>query len=241
MENPPKNYYTLIQGDCLEVLSKMKKERVDLVITSPPYFSSYGKYQKGVDYGEPLYTIEDVSKELFRVLKPDGFYCLNLGFGRGNISPLRPYRIVERVTKYGWNCGDVVIWHKANPIPTPNKLTNSYEYIFILTKASKWKFKRKIDYEHNVWEFPIDSEGHGCCAFPEELPKRCIELMSKKGDLVLDPFSGSGTTMKASRDLSRNCIGIEINPKYCEIAKKRIFGKKPLNREVVYKFVRWNT
>ena len=62
---------------------------------------------------------------------------------------------------------------------------------------------------------------------------------SEPGETILDPFLGSGTTMKAARDLNRNCIGIEIDPACCEIARNRVFGKQFLDRTVEYKFTIW--
>ena len=58
--------------------------------------------------------------------------------------------------------------------------------------------------------------------FPEELVKRCIKLFSYKNDIILDPFNGVGTTTKIAKALDRRFIGIDIDPKYCETAKKRL-------------------
>jgi len=74
---------------------------------------------------------------------------------------------------------------------------------------------------------------------PETLISQLVRAFSFEGDIVLDPFLGSGTTMKVCQDLKRSCIGIEINPGYCEIAKKRCFGRKFLDRKVEYRFDIW--
>ena len=73
---------------------------------------------------------------------------------------------------------------------------------------------------------------------PESLISQLIKAFSFEGDIVLDPFLGSGTTMKVCQDLGRSCIGIEINPEYCEIIKKRCFGRQFLDRQVEYYFTR---
>jgi len=73
---------------------------------------------------------------------------------------------------------------------------------------------------------------------PEKVIGQLVKAFSFKGDVVLDPFLGSGTTMKVCQDLGRSCIGIEINPEYCEIIKKRCFGRTFLDRQVEYKFER---
>ena len=72
---------------------------------------------------------------------------------------------------------------------------------------------------------------------PEPLIKIMIENCSNKGDTILDPFLGSGTTMKVAQDLARSCIGIEISPRYCQLAKDRCFGRQFLDRKVEYEFL----
>jgi len=240
----------LIQGDCLEVLPTLKEESIDCVVTSPPYFNIGHKYQrKGgfhytMDFGEVLYLIEDASKEIFRIMKKDGSYFLNFGFSYGETGVLRPLRLAARLLKIGFVCQDIIIWKKKNPIPIKNRLTNVYEYIFLFSKRPQWHYKKKINYELNVWEFPVIMQNqfkgykideHGAM-FPEELPKRCILLASNEGDIILDPFLGTGTTMKVAKNLGRSCIGIEINPKYCEIAKKRCFEQQKLGNPIKCEF-----
>jgi len=75
----------------------------------------------------------------------------------------------------------------------------------------------------NVWRYPTASAGHGHpAAYPEELARDHVATWSNPGDLVLDPFSGSGTTAKAAKTLGRQFIGLEVNPEYCAIAEQRI-------------------
>jgi len=88
-----------------------------------------------------------------------------------------------------------------------------------------------IAWTNGLWTFPgqskIGAGGHPA-PFPVELPKRCIKLFSFVGDVILDPFMGSGTTMIASILHNRKGVGIEIDNEYCEIAKKRIFEETKL-------------
>ena len=101
--------------DCLEGLKELPEESIDLVITSPPYFNSAKKYQRGTgvhyskDVGEPLYVIQDVSRLIFDVLKKDGFYCLNLGFSYGETGVMRPFYIVQSLLKQGCVIIDIII------------------------------------------------------------------------------------------------------------------------------------
>lgn len=219
----------IICGDCLEVVREMPDKSVDLIVTSPPYFNSAKRYQRGtgvhysMDVGEPMYTIEDCSELLLRVLKDDGFYCLNLGFSYGETGVLRPFYITQRLLKQGWFCMDTIIWHKNNPIPIKDRLTNAFEYIFVFTKHPLTKYPNKLGYKHNVFQASIaKSKGCSSAPFPLELPKFCIEVFSNKNDIVLDPFLGSGTTAVVCKKLNRKYMGIDINPEYCEIARNRI-------------------
>jgi len=218
-------------ADCLEFMKDIPDKSVDCIITSPPYYTTQHKYQRGsgfhysTDIGEPLYLIEDSADELYRVLKEDGALALNLGFSYGETGILRPYRIIDRFLKKQWFPFDCIIWHKNNPIPIRERLTNAYEYIFILTKMPNFKYKRKINYEHNVWKFPVESKDLGTASFPEVLPQNILDILTKEGDIVLDPFGGSGTTGLVALTMNRKYILIEINPTYCEAAKNRLKQK----------------
>jgi len=216
-------------GDCLEEIKKIPDGSIDLVITSPPYYNSSHKYQRGTgfhytrDIGEPLYIIFDCMEELYSKLKEDGMICLNICFSYGETGVMRPFDIIQRIrNKLGYFVNDLIIWHKNNPIPLKNRLTNAYELIFVLSKHPIGNYYTS-KYTHNVWEFPVSSgvKGHSA-TFPLELPIKCLENFSKEKDVILDPFMGSGTTGIACKKMNRNFIGIEIVPEYFELSKKRI-------------------
>jgi len=220
----------IINGDSIEVLPTLSN--IDLIVTSPPYFNSAKKYQRGggvhysQDVGEPMYVIEDCSRALFDVLKDDGFYCLNLGFSYGETGVMRPFYIAQRLLRQGWFCVDTIIWHKNNPIPLQNRLTNAFEYIFVFAKHPLTKYPNDIGYKHNVFQSSIAKSSVRCSApFPEELPRFCIEVFSKENDIVLDCFNGSGTTCKVAKQMKRRFVGIDINKDYCLIAENRINKK----------------
>lgn len=99
-----------------------------------------------------------------------------------------------------------------------------------LTKAEFLKFSR------NYWVMPTEAKVKHPAPFPEELPYRCIKLYSYIGDLVLDPFLGSGTTMKIARQLQRDCIGFEIDPKSIKLCKIRVNWGYSLNSDVTFEF-----
>jgi DNA modification methylase len=213
-------------GDCLEILPLID-EKVDLVITSPPYYNSGKKYQRGtgfhydIDVGEPMYIIFDCLELLNK--KVNNCICFNLSFSYGETGIMRPYDIINRVrNKIGYFVNDLIVWHKDNPIPLNNRLTNAYEPIFVLSNSPQIKYYNN-GYTHNVINNPVSSgiKGHSA-TFPVEIPEKLTTFFSKENDLILDTFLGSGTTAVACERLNRRWIGIEISEKYCEIAKKRI-------------------
>lgn len=207
------------EGDCVELVEKLEDNSIDLIITSPPYYNSQHKYQRGSgfhytrDIGEPLYTIEDFFAKSYPKLKDDAMVCLNIGFSYGETGVMRPYDILNRLRKIGYFVIDQIIWHKNNPIPIQNRLTNAYELIFVLSKSPKGKYYTST-YTHNVWKFPVQKGVGHSAVFPDELPIMCLEHFSKEADVVLDPFMGSGTTARACEKMNRKWIGFELNGSY---------------------------
>ena len=232
---------TLIQGDCLEILKKLPDECVDLVVTSPPYNLksvipsgplALGK-RRQISYKDSL-----TQEEYYTFL--DSFISESLRVVRNyiflNIQPLSNNKtaIFKLIGKYAENIKEIIIWHKKRYPPAINKrvLSHAYEYIIVFckTKGEGRGFKFKVNHESNVWvgepndcfyKERFNVEGLGAI-FPYWLPKKIIQTFSNEGDTILDPFLGSGTTMKACIELKRNCIGIEINPEYIKIAKNRL-------------------
>jgi site-specific DNA-methyltransferase (adenine-specific) len=118
---------------------------------------------------------------------------------------------------------NVIIWVKNNH--TAGDLYadfgNQYECIAFMPKQD---FKLKSERFTNVWEFdriPFDKLKHPTQK-PVSIIRRMIISATNEGDIVLDPFIGSGTTAVACKELNRKCIGYEINPEYCEVARSRL-------------------
>jgi len=235
----------IILGDARDVLKKLPNNCVHLMITSPPY--NVGKdYDRDLTLGEYLEFIEEVMREVYRVLVWGGRVCFNVAnLGRKPYIPLHVY-LIHVFEKIGflfrgeiiWDKGDAVSgastawgsWQSAvNPI-----LRDQHEYIIVLSKGS---FKREkgskrdtisrdefLEFTKSVWRFLPESAkevGHPA-PFPEELPYRCIQLYSFEGDVVLDPFVGSGTTCVAALKSGRHFIGIDIEEEYVKIAERRV-------------------
>ena len=150
--------------------------------------------------------------------------------------------------QWDFKINNVIVWHKTNAMPNMTKrvFTHSTEFVVWAVKGKKWIFNyeelKKINPEkqkdgskkqmRDVWSLPLVQgkerlRGHDGRALhptqkPEEMLKRIIIASSNRGDTVLDPFLGSGTTAAVAHNLGRNWIGIEKNKRYIDIAKKRI-------------------
>lgn len=158
-----------------------------------------------------------------------------------------PWRVALALQADGWVLRSDIIWHKPNPMPesVKDRPTKSHEYIFLLTKSKKYYYDNeaikeisKIDFrsknKRTVWSIPTQAypEAH-FATFPEEIPEICIKAGTKLGDLVLDPFVGSGTTCAIASKLGRKSVGIELNKEYFKLARKRC----KVDSESLYKYV----
>ena len=147
-----------------------------------------------------------------------------------------PWRVAFALQSDGWYLRQDIIWHKPNPMPesVQDRCTKAHEYIFLLSKSSKYYYnadaiKDKPHYgeevganKRSVWSINVNpyKDAH-FAVFPEKLPELCIKAGSKKRDIILDPFFGSGTTGYVAQRLDRKWLGIELNPEYIKIAENR--------------------
>jgi len=217
----------IIQGDCLEEMNKLEDNSVDLVVTSPPY-------NIGIEYGDsfldtkPLEEykkwILEVYMQLFRVIKKGGLVCINVGNQRNSGLPHHTYFLLKEA---GFDIIKEIFWYKG-------LYYIQGETIFVCSKGKEYnKYYQKGDgfYSNGqfstVWEMRYKTGeskkklGHNAF-FVKQLPYNFIKINTKEGDVVLDPFMGSGTTGVACAELRRKFIGIELNKEYIKIAKARI-------------------
>ena len=236
---------TIILGDALEVLKTFPDEFVDLIITSPPYNCGidYGIYKDNLSWVDYYKWCTDWLRELFRVLKNDGRFCLNhylsLGQSNNRHSPLM--KLNEMAIELGFKHHGIAIWTDTTLTKrtawgswlsaSAPYINSPYEGILILYK-DKWKKEKegtstisKDDFMKacsGIWNIGTDKKRLTPATFPEKLPLLCINLLSYENDIILDPFMGSGTTALVSKKLGRHYIGIELNPEYVKMAKKRL-------------------
>jgi len=216
---------------------------VALAFTSPPY--NVGKdYDDDMSLEEYLDLIRRVGLAVYRVLKPGGRYVINVAnLGRKPYIPMHAhfYRVHSEV---GFLPMGEIIWQKGKgasgncawgswkSAKSP-RLRDLHEYIIVLAKEA---FSRPDKGESDiaadefmestlsVWQIPPESAkkvGHPA-PFPVKLAARVIKLYSYVEDVVLDPFSGSGTTCVAAKMLKRHYVGFDIAPEYCELAQRRL-------------------
>lgn len=218
---------------------------IHLMITSPPY--NVGKdYDDDLTLEEYLQFLDEVWVEVFRVLVPGGRACVNIAnLGRRPYIPLQAW-IAESMLRLGYLMRGEIIWNKAASASPSTAwgswkaasnptLRDVHEYILVFSKGEYKRqnpLRRKstisrdefLEFTKSVWNFSAESAsriGHPA-PFPVELPYRLAQLYSFEGEVILDPFMGSGQTALAAITAGRHYIGYEINPDYVSLAKKRI-------------------
>ena len=157
-----------------------------------------------------------------------------------------PWLLAFALRSDGWYLRQDIIWSKPNPMPesVKDRCTKSHEYIFLFSKNQNYYFNvdaikeptvdgKGLKRKKSVWNVKTKPYKNAHFAvFPEELIKPCILAGSEEGDLILDPFMGSGTTAFVSNSLNRDYIGCELNKNYSELITKKLKSKtaeqKPL-------------
>ncbi len=229
----------IIEGDALTKLRQMPSQSADLIIADPPYNlgKEYGNNRDRKSYDEYLKFSRLWLAEAYRVLRSTGTIYVFMGFRF--ISYL--YDILDRELQMYFNSW--ICWNYTQGIGRTKGFSPRHDDILMFTKSEEFKFNldnvrvpQKYYRERNnmrganpgdVWQF---SHVHYCnenrqnhpTQKPEGLVARMIMASSDEGDLVLDPFAGSGTTLRVCQQLNRNCIGIELNPGYVDLIKERL-------------------
>ena len=158
------------------------------------------------------------------------------GFKEKDIT-LTPFVVADTLRADGWYLRATIIWDKetATEPPRLDRPSTAHEYLFLLTKN---EFSRVRDpgepwFRSTVWMIrPQPSRIDHPAVMPAELVRRCIVCSSGAGDMILDPFGGSGTTGVVADRLGRNAVLIELNPEYAAVAERRITGDAGMFAEV---------
>lgn len=272
IDEPPQNPQVdrIFHGECETILKTLESESVNLIVTSPPYADQRKKTYGGISPDHYVEWFLPISEQLFRILKPDGSFILNIK--ERVVNGERHTYVLELILamrKQGWLWTEEYCWHKKNSYPGkwPNRFRDGWERCLHFTKrrqfamyqeevmvpvgdwattrlaslsetdqrrdeskvgsgfgknVSNWVGREKV-YPDNVLHMATESNNVGhSAAFPLSLPAWFIKLFTQPGDVVLDPFAGSGTTNVAAKQLGRHHIGIEKAAEYCAIAERRI-------------------
>lgn len=280
-------------------LGNIPSESVDLAITSPPYpmigmwdrvFADQNwAIQEALRAGDGMRAyrsmhaiLDSTWNEVFRVLKPGRFACINIGDATRKIGGdfcLYPNhaRILNALLDIGFSALPDILWRKqtnapnkfmgSGMLPAGAYVTLEHEYILIVRKGPKREFKTEAEKqnrresalfweERNIWysDIWLDIQGANqrlsdevsrlrSAAFPFELAYRLINMYSVKGDVILDPFLGTGTAMAAAMASARNGIGVEIDRSFqraiCPLARRIVdfsnrYLRDRLNRHVAF-------
>ena len=244
-ENPvPENIIDRILVASSEVMHQLPDASIHLMVTSPPY-NARKEYDDDLTLEEYLGMLARVCRETYRVLVAGGRACINIAnLGRKPYIPLNAF-ISQIMIEVGFLMRGEIIWDKGSSAGSSTAwgswlsasnptLRDVHEYILVFSKG---RFKRDakereptiqrddfLELTKSVWHFPTESAsriGHPA-PFPVELPRRLIELYTFKGEVILDPFMGSGTTALAALDTGRHFVGYELEASYVQLAQARI-------------------
>ena len=238
------NDHRILYGDVWASLSTLEDDSIDCVITSPPYWSQrdygfdgqIGSESSLNDYFTKLVTVFHLLRQK---IKPNGTFYLNIGdkyvskYGNTPLAMI-PYKLAYYLVQDGWLLDDIIVWFKPNHMPSSvkNRLTNTYEPVFVLSKdeSNYYSDYKEIHECPNILRIPLQPVPYKHMAtFPEKLIESLLKMGLPDDALVLDPFAGSGTTCKAVQNISEGyfnpikmrSIMIESYKDYVMIIKNR--------------------
>ncbi|MFP5456817.1 MAG: site-specific DNA-methyltransferase [Alphaproteobacteria bacterium] len=253
----------ILKGDCIETMRALPDRCVDMIFADPPYNLQLGGDLHRPDGSQVDAVNDDWDKfdtfatydrftrewlrEAHRILKDDGTIWVIGSYH--NI-----FRVGTALQDQGFWILNDIIWRKANPMPNfkGTRFTNAHETLIWCSKAEKAKYT--FNYRtmkalnddiqmRSDWTLPICSGGErlkgddGAKAHPTQKPEsllyRVMLACTEPGDLVLDPFFGTGTTGAVARRLGRRWIGIEREDKYIKVANQRIAATLPLDESAM--------
>lgn len=215
---------TLWHGDALAVLASLPERSVDAVITDPPYSArthGMAKTNKGRGHGVKAVEFASITDEgLATALDECG------RVSRRWVIATLDYRHafqVDATPPVGMRTLRIGVWVKPNPMPqiSADRPGQGWEAIAFMHRADVkpvWHGGGRS----GVWTFPV-SQGQGHpTAKPLPMVSDWVRLFTNPGDTILDPFAGSGTTLRAAKDEGRKAIGVELDERYCEVIARRL-------------------
>jgi modification methylase len=259
---PPLPLNSILQGDCIEMMRGLPSNSIDMIFADPPYNMQLGGDLYRPEGGKVDAVDDDWDKfdtlatydrftsawlaEAQRLLKPNGTLWVIGSYH--NI-----FRVGSQLQDKGFWILNDIIWRKLNPMPNFKgmRFTNAHETLIWAAKSESARYTfnyrqmKTLNDELQMrsdWSFPICSgkerrKRNGEKAHPTQKPEallyRILLSSSNKGDVVLDPFFGTGTTGAVAKRLGRNFIGIERESDYIEVAQERIAEALPLDESAL--------
>ncbi len=232
------NNYQLYMANAYSIAKQFKANNifVDAIITDPPYniskennFSTLNSPRKGVDFGywDNNFDVCNWIESYVELLKPNGSIVIFCSY-------LYISYLVNELKKNGVETKDILVWKKTNPMPRNinRRYVQDMEFaIWGVKKGAKWTFNKPVDtpYLRSMFEASVVS-GVERTSHPTQkslkVMEEIIQIHTNEGDLVLDPFMGSGTTGVACIKNKRQFLGVEVCPEYFDIAVERMKSKK---------------
>lgn len=234
----------IYQGNCMDLMQQIDDQSIALTVTSPPYNMAAGKYKDSSKPTQKQFKVyrDDMTEgwykkflfEFIRLsLKKSRYLALNIQYITDTKEP-----IIYMLMEFKNNLKDIFIWKKGALPGTISesgeaRLSTGFEFVFIF--GNNISGSRYFSYHNfpengylpNIMEWTRkESFKEHHATFPVELPEFFIKAFTKEGDIVMDPFMGTGTTAVAAQRVGRKYIGFDINEDYCTLARRRVDAVK---------------
>jgi len=222
LEDTVSGYVKAIADVMSGVYDVLEKEGLLFLNIGDTYYSGKGESQ-GKD--------RKSNKRRFGLRAVDKSGGLDIGIQRKSLIGI-PWRVVNELAARGWVLRSSIIWHRENCLPesVKDRPSRSYELVFMLAKNRKYYFNKaplvEQKVEEDMWTIParpkVASNALDTAPFPNLLVHRCLEIGCRPKGSVLDPFLGSGTTVRVALSMGHPAIGIELNPDFCKYAMENL-------------------
>lgn len=222
LEDSVDAYVAALKEVMQKVQTKLKPEGVLFLNLGDTYYS--GK-------GEPQGKDKKSSKRRFGLRAVDKSGGLGIGIKPKSTIGV-PWRVALAMCLDNWTLRSPIIWHRENCLTEPtakDRPSRSYEFVFMFVKSRKYYFKKDNlpddNWAEDVWNIaarPKVKESLDTAPFPDELVERCLTIGCPPGGTVLDPFSGSGTTLRVALGLGHPAIGVDLSKDFCEYVKRTL-------------------
>ena len=221
LEDTVRDYVCAIADVMDEIKRILRNDGLLFLNIGDTYYSGKGK-SHGVD--------KKSNKRRFGLRAVDKSGGLGADLQRKSLIGV-PWRVATEMCSREWTLRSSIIWHRENCLPEPvkDRPSRSYEYVFMFAKGRHYFFNKQPLIERNIeedlWTIPARprvANGIDTAPYPDELVRRCLEIGCAPSGLVLDPFVGSGTTMRVALQMGHAAIGIDLKREFCLYAAEQV-------------------